>query len=333
MDVIVLEHYGGDPQKLVWSRVIRRAWPGDELDPTIETNVTTAPTPEAPVSAPIDVASELVAPVAVAENPTGNAGAPEPMNEDSSSLQAQERPADVPGSEPSADRAAADLTVEHDSDRTCTPTPAESVSAPTAAAANHAISEQEELRRIHARITSAIDEHFDHHESSEDEYDDEEEDDGRPWRISPNILDEIDDMAPIDLHQLIENIEAHEEWQVLKNTAREVTQSWLSGLKKAKNSRRCDFVKLDGQRCGSPALKGQKTCYYHGDERARRLEEQAATIFDVSTLDDRFTVQVAITRICKQLADKSIDEKTGRAIISALRLAQRNLAEGKDGLA
>lgn len=43
-------------------------------------------------------------------------------------------------------------------------------------------------------------------------------------------------------------------------------------------------------------------------------------------LEDR-RIQLALVRLCNHRIGKSIDERTGRAIISALRLAQRNLGD------
>jgi len=44
-------------------------------------------------------------------------------------------------------------------------------------------------------------------------------------------------------------------------------------------------------------------------------------------LEDKLSLQLAITRLCAQLVSGSMDEKRGRVLIAALRLAQKNLGD------
>ena len=67
-------------------------------------------------------------------------------------------------------------------------------------------------------------------------------------------------------------------------------------------------------------------CHYHAQAQARREAEEARKL-EMTALDDRASIQLALVRVCHHLVEKSIDERTGRAIISALRQAQRNLGD------
>ena len=164
-------------------------------------------------------------------------------------------------------------------------------------------------------------------EVEDDEQDEGDEGDDRPWEVTKATLAEIDEMSPSELKDLIENVGQHERWKDLREDAKRRTSQWLTGMKKAEAAPRCQFVKVNGTSCGSPAVKGETLCYFHGDARKRRETEDEARKLGMPTLEDKLSVQLAIMRVCNQLVEKSIDEKTGRVIISALRLAHRNIGD------
>jgi hypothetical protein len=166
--------------------------------------------------------------------------------------------------------------------------------------------------------------------NSELEYDDqyeeeEDQDDDRPWQVTKQTFGEIDNMSPSELEALIENIDANEEWRDLKHTAKVRTAQWLGAIKKADEAPRCQYLKTNGKSCGSPAMKGTTFCYFHGEARTKRQAEEVSNLQEVPVLEDRLSLQLAITRLCAQLTSRSIDEKTGRVLLAALRLAQKNM--------
>lgn len=157
--------------------------------------------------------------------------------------------------------------------------------------------------------------------------DDAEEDDDRPWKITRRTLAQINSMSRSELEALLQNIDANEEWRDLRETARNRTAQWLGAIKKAQDAPRCQYTKTDGNVCCSPAIKGESFCYFHGEARTKRKAEEPANLHEVPVLEDKLSLQLAITRLCAQLASGSIDEKRGRVLIAALRLAQKNLGE------
>jgi hypothetical protein len=157
--------------------------------------------------------------------------------------------------------------------------------------------------------------------------DDSEEEDDRPWKITRRTLAQINTMSPSDLEALLQNLDAHEEWRDLRETAKDRTAQWLGAIKKAEAAPRCQYTKTDGKVCGSPAIKDESFCYFHGEARTKRKDEEASNLHEVPVLEDKLSLQLAITRLCAQLASGSIDEKRGRVLIAALRLAQKNLGE------
>ena len=165
---------------------------------------------------------------------------------------------------------------------------------------------------------------------NESEYEDqyEEEDDDRPWQVTKQTFGKIDSMSPSELETLIENIQANEEWEELRERAKKRTAQWLGAIKKAEEAPRCQYLKTNGRGCGSPAMKDAAFCYFHGEARTKRQAEETSNLQEVPILEDRLSLQLAITRLCAQLTAGSIDEKVGRVLLAALRLAQKNLGDG-----
>lgn len=93
-------------------------------------------------------------------------------------------------------------------------------------------------------------------ESDNDYYDeDEAEDDDRPSPITEETLRAIDKMSPPELENVIDNVDEHERWQDLREEAKLRVGQWLGAIKKADAAPRCEFIKPNGQQCGSPHEK------------------------------------------------------------------------------
>jgi hypothetical protein len=89
----------------------------------------------------------------------------------------------------------------------------------------------------------------------------------------------------------------------------------------------CQHVKDDGFRCGSPALRGKKRCYFHERQRKtfphRRPYRttqfcRPEDFFNVQTPDD---VMVALNQVMNALLRHQLSPKEARAIIIALQTA------------
>jgi hypothetical protein len=166
------------------------------------------------------------------------------------------------------------------------------------------------------------DEYNEQLETGVDEEDEEE--DSRPPKITARTVARIDKMSPEDLELLIEDIDANETWEDLKETARDRANLFLK-LKLAEQAPRCVHLKKDGSNCGSPAVAGDALCYFHGDLRAKRKSLEEAKGFNMPFLEDKLSIQMAVMHVCGLLANKTIDEKTARAMFCGLRIAQRNV--------
>ena len=83
--------------------------------------------------------------------------------------------------------------------------------------------------------------------------------------------------------------------------------------------RKCHYIKTDGRRCGSPALRGQRFCYFH-------YEVNRPTVnLDIPPLEDGNAVQVVLTDLARAVADGRIDTSKATVLGYILQTAAFNL--------
>lgn len=106
----------------------------------------------------------------------------------------------------------------------------------------------------------------------------------------------------------------------------------VAGRKKA---RQCEHVKVNGEFCGSPALRGRNYCYFHLNFIGRRMRAERAqfraTAFGVSPLqlpplEDANSIQMALTLVIDAILDARINERRAGLVLYALQTASANLA-------
>jgi hypothetical protein len=92
------------------------------------------------------------------------------------------------------------------------------------------------------------------------------------------------------------------------------------------NIPRCQYVKTDGRRCGSPALKTKRWCYFH-------YEVNRPTVnLDVPALEDGNAVQLALTDLARAVADDRIPLKNAALLAYILQTASANLKKVQLGV-
>ncbi len=93
----------------------------------------------------------------------------------------------------------------------------------------------------------------------------------------------------------------------------------------------CNHLKEDGVFCGSPALNGRKYCYFHINQRARRLKTARARrrgdnpALNLPFPEDMHAVQVSLAEILWALAENRIDHKAAGLMLYTLQQASTNL--------
>jgi hypothetical protein len=119
-------------------------------------------------------------------------------------------------------------------------------------------------------------------------------------------------------------MEVHPSPYQLKSTAQEreheIYERLRRGLGAADRAPRCEKVREDGTRCGSPQMKGYLYCYAH----ERMLQAQSQKL-ELPPVDDANGIQMAIMRVQKALIDDEISEKKARLLLYSIHLASVNL--------
>jgi hypothetical protein len=93
----------------------------------------------------------------------------------------------------------------------------------------------------------------------------------------------------------------------------------------------CHFYQApSGNRCGSPALKGEYYCYHHHLKHANRrnhrvLIDPEVTCMEIPVIEDRASIFVALAAVIHRLAENTIDTRRAGQMIYGLQVAMRAL--------
>ncbi len=92
----------------------------------------------------------------------------------------------------------------------------------------------------------------------------------------------------------------------------------------SKNTRICTHIKVNGVRCGSPALRGEVFCYFH-----QRMIRGVATppksrLHAIAQIEDEESIQSSLMEVINALVRNTIDLPRAQLILRALNIAVRN---------
>ncbi len=95
----------------------------------------------------------------------------------------------------------------------------------------------------------------------------------------------------------------------------------------------CHHIKTSGVRCGSPAVRTKRYCYYHHRSRPILLnfarECQKPVFFSLPAFEDAHAIQFTLRSVAHRLLDGTIDHKTAGLMFYALQIASSNLKQVK----
>jgi len=86
----------------------------------------------------------------------------------------------------------------------------------------------------------------------------------------------------------------------------------------------CTHVKVTGVRCGSPALRGARFCYFHERMLNGVPTARHARMHPVALLENEEAIQVALMEVINAVLRGAIDNPRAHLIIRALNIAARN---------
>jgi hypothetical protein len=98
----------------------------------------------------------------------------------------------------------------------------------------------------------------------------------------------------------------------------------------------CRHIKTNGTQCEAPALSGNQWCFFHArlhqrHSRFRPIEVSTESIaraqpVHLSALEDRDSVQVALSVVINALASGQMEPRQATALLYGLQIASSNLA-------
>ena len=98
----------------------------------------------------------------------------------------------------------------------------------------------------------------------------------------------------------------------------------------------CRHIKTNGQRCQAPSLTGAIWCYFHArlhqrhtgfrHTEATRVNLIPGQHLELSALEDRESIQVALSVVINALATGQLETKRATALLYGLQLASMNTA-------
>src|SRR5580692_8135628 len=87
----------------------------------------------------------------------------------------------------------------------------------------------------------------------------------------------------------------------------------------------CTHIKVDGVRCGSPALRGEQFCYFHQRMIRTVKGPPASRVHHAALLEDDESIQASLLEAVNALLRGSIEVKRAELILRALNTAVRNI--------
>ncbi|MGH9532794.1 MAG: hypothetical protein ACRD2Q_10420 [Terriglobales bacterium] len=85
------------------------------------------------------------------------------------------------------------------------------------------------------------------------------------------------------------------------------------------NVPQCHYIKTDGRRCGSPALRQRRFCYFHYEVNRPTVE------LGIPPLEDADSIQLALTDLARAVAQDRFDQKRAGILAYILQIAAFNL--------
>jgi hypothetical protein len=117
------------------------------------------------------------------------------------------------------------------------------------------------------------------------------------------------------------NAEAESQARQLGGKKYDVYSKLIENLDHANRAPRCCYLKMSGELCRAPKMRGQEYCCMHLAMMAAKEKED----FTMPPLDDANAVQAAITRCARGLLDGTLDEKRAMRVGYFLQLAVTNV--------
>jgi len=85
-------------------------------------------------------------------------------------------------------------------------------------------------------------------------------------------------------------------------------------------------IKTNGSRCKSPALRSMPYCYFHNRlHRSEKVVRREDASLELPLLEDRSSIQMALSKILKDLGSSRLDTRRAGLFLYALQIASQNV--------
>jgi hypothetical protein len=88
----------------------------------------------------------------------------------------------------------------------------------------------------------------------------------------------------------------------------------------------CRFIKSNGLKCQSPAMRGSQFCYFHGRTRIYvprpRSREKS---LELPPLQNQASIHAALNQVLQAIASGDLDSKRAGNLLYALQMAQQTV--------
>ena len=101
------------------------------------------------------------------------------------------------------------------------------------------------------------------------------------------------------------------------------------------NIPRCQYIKVNGTQCGSPAMRRNRFCFFHKRWHEQRIvlnstrKRPSKPALDLPVLEDANSVQVALMQVMRLLLSGQVEHKTASLLLYGLQTASANLRKVK----
>ena len=87
----------------------------------------------------------------------------------------------------------------------------------------------------------------------------------------------------------------------------------------------CRFIKSNGLKCQSPAMRGSQFCYYHGRTRIYVPRPRSSEPLQLPPLQNNTSIHAALGQVLQALASGNLDTKRAGNLLYALQMAQQTV--------
>jgi hypothetical protein len=87
----------------------------------------------------------------------------------------------------------------------------------------------------------------------------------------------------------------------------------------------CRFIKSNGLKCQSPAMRGSQFCYFHGRTRIYVPRPRSRKPLQLPPLQNQASIHAALDQVLQALASGNLDTRRAGNLLYALQMAQQTV--------